>query len=139
MNVTELLPHRPPMLLLDGVCDVQPGRRLTGRTTIRANHFWYAHGWPPYLILESWLQSAAALISIGRDEPDSVPMVGALRGIGLGRAAREGETVEHQVEIVKSFGDTVVCTGIAVVGAELILEVAHATLVIRTKPARVQS
>jgi 3-hydroxyacyl-[acyl-carrier-protein] dehydratase len=131
MDVTRLLPHREPMLLVDQVRDVQPGSHLTGLMTVRADQPWYADGIPPYLVLESWLQSAAALVVLGGGRAGCVTLVGALRSVHFGRAALDGETVEHRVQMVKSVGDTAICAGTGVVGTEPILRVGHATIVVR--------
>ena len=124
MDLTRLLPHRPPMLLLDEVREIQPGRRLVGVMTVRAD------GLAPYLVLESWLQSAAVLVGLGGRQAGSVPLVGALRGVAFGRAALAGETVEHRVEIVKLVGRTAICTGAATAGTEPIVQVGHATVLV---------
>jgi 3-hydroxyacyl-[acyl-carrier-protein] dehydratase len=132
MDLTRVLPHRPPMLLLDDVRAVEPGRHLTGLLTLPPD----AAALPPYLVLESWLQAAAVLVALD-SEPAGEPrltLVGALRGVHLGRAAVAGETVAHRVEIVRSVADTAICTGVAMVGAEPVLRVGQATVVVRAEP-----
>jgi 3-hydroxyacyl-[acyl-carrier-protein] dehydratase len=128
MELTGLLPHRPPMLLLDRVDNVEPGRCLTGQLTVRADRPWCADGLPPYLVLESWLQSAAVLVGWGRSEGDPIVLVGGLRDVLLGRTASAGEIVTHRVDMVKSAAGVAMCAGTASAGAQSILRVGQVTI-----------
>ncbi|MCM6773179.1 hypothetical protein NDR87_03980 [Nocardia sp. CDC159] len=116
------------MLLVDRVADVYPGRRLTGYVTIRPEMPWYDQGFPPYLVLESWLQSAAALACWGDRRPERSVLVGRLREIGFVRPARAGETVEHRVEIVKAAGGAAICSGTSTVAGTPILRIGQVTV-----------
>jgi 3-hydroxyacyl-[acyl-carrier-protein] dehydratase len=129
MDLTTILPHRPPMLLVEDVTDVVPGVRLTGRFDVRHNRPWCAGGLPTYLVLESWLQSAAVLVGWNLPAPAGrLALLVGMRDVRLGRAAQRGETVEHHVEIVRSVGNTAICTGVGVVGDEPILRVGQVTV-----------
>lgn len=126
MDLNRVLPHRPPMLLVDRVEDVAAGHRLTGLRTVRADQDFYADGLPAYLVLESWLQSAAVLLADAA--PGRLVYVGALRDVFLGRPVLAGETVEHSVRVVRSIGDLAVCAGSSAVGADQVLRVGQATV-----------
>ncbi|MGY4101877.1 3-hydroxyacyl-ACP dehydratase FabZ family protein [Nocardia sp. R16R-3T] len=123
MDLTELIPHRRPVLLLDRVSDVNPGDNLRGFVTIDADAPWYADCFPSYLILESWLQAAAALARWDEGRSDSAVLVGRLRNIRFIRPAFAGETVEHRVDIVKAIAGAAICTGVSTVAGEPILEI----------------
>jgi 3-hydroxyacyl-[acyl-carrier-protein] dehydratase len=126
VDLSRVLPHRPPMVLVDRVEDVTPGHRLTGLRTVRADQDFYADGLPAYLVLESWLQSAAVLLA--GVAPARVVYVGGLRDVLLGRSVLAGETVEHSVRIVRSVGDLAVCAGSSAVGADPVLRVGQVTV-----------
>lgn len=62
----ELLPHRPPMVLIDAVesFDVE-ARRLTARVTIGENQLFFdGQGVPNWVAIEYMAQTAAALVGL---------------------------------------------------------------------------
>ncbi|MBX3272358.1 MAG: hypothetical protein KF729_19015 [Sandaracinaceae bacterium] len=62
--ITELLPHRPPMLLVDEVIRHE-GLRVTCRTTIREDMPFVSDGQAPMLVaLELFAQSACSLVAL---------------------------------------------------------------------------
>ena len=77
MNITEimkLLPHRYPMLLVDRILEIEPGKRIIGLKNVTANeqffqgHFPGAPVMPGVLIIEATAQCGAVLFA--RDMPD---------------------------------------------------------------------
>ena len=60
----DLLPHRPPMVLLDGVESFDAAAmRLVARVTIREGQLFYAEGGVPnWVAIEYMAQTAAALV-----------------------------------------------------------------------------
>ncbi|HKT01673.1 MAG TPA: beta-hydroxyacyl-ACP dehydratase [Rugosimonospora sp.] len=129
-DLSGVLPHRPPMLLLDAVVDVHPGRGLTGVLAVPPG----GGEVPPYLLLESWLQAAAVLLGLDGAGAGRLPLVGAVRDVRFGRAALPGETVAHRVELVRAVHATAICTGSSAVGGQPVLRVGQATLVAQEHP-----
>jgi len=123
-DLTAALPHRWPMLLLDEVTELDPGTSLVARRTVTAGDPWCGpNGFPPYLVLESWLQACAVLLPAGADI-----LVGGLRGVHATRAIQPGETVEHHTRVRYRRGDAALFTGTASVGAETVLTVDQASI-----------
>ena len=62
----DLLPHRPPMVLLDGVESFDAAAmRLVARVTIRDDQLFYAEdGVPNWVAIEYMAQAAAALVGV---------------------------------------------------------------------------
>ena len=45
-QIEELIPHRPPFLLLDEVVELVPGERCHARRLVRADDWWFAGHFP---------------------------------------------------------------------------------------------
>jgi 3-hydroxyacyl-[acyl-carrier-protein] dehydratase len=132
-DLHRLLPHRPPMLLVDEVVAVEPGVWLIARKTVSAGDPWCGSGGlAPYLVLESWLQACAALVCWDEPQPDASVgggvLVAGLRDVWVGRPAFVGQTIEHRVEVVRSMAGSAICTGSAVIADETMLTVTQVTV-----------
>jgi 3-hydroxyacyl-[acyl-carrier-protein] dehydratase len=122
-----LLPHRPPMLLLDEVLPVEPGASLVALRSPRAGDPWCGpDGLAAYLVLESWLQACVALVRHSSGRARKV-LVGGLREARVTRAVRLGETLVHHVHLVRVLDSSAICAGTGTVGGEIVLSVAQAT------------
>src|SRR5258705_3565657 len=44
--IMELIPHRPPFLLVDEILELEPGKRVVGRREIRADDWWFPGHFP---------------------------------------------------------------------------------------------
>lgn len=70
-DIMQVLPHRYPMLLVDRILELEPGKRIVGLKNVTANeHFFLGHfpGFPVMpgvLIIEGMAQCAAVLILQG--------------------------------------------------------------------------
>ncbi|MEU7998113.1 beta-hydroxyacyl-ACP dehydratase [Micromonospora sp. NPDC049060] len=121
-EIRRIIPHRPPMLLVDRVTELVPRRRLVGSLTVTGDR-----PLPMSLLLESWGQAALVLIRHDRPMPDvltdGVPVAGVFERIRFGRPVLPGETVEHHVTMTRLVADTAFVTGESVVGSTVVLRV----------------
>lgn len=131
-----LLPHRHPILLVDRVVAVEPGARIETRKTISGSEPCYSgsprgYGYPPTLLLESFVQSAALLWAISLrdtagaagpngtsgtdrlDGPDGewTLVLGAVRDAEFHTTAYPGDVVRHVVRLEQTVGSNAVLTG----------------------------
>ncbi|MGC5053942.1 3-hydroxyacyl-ACP dehydratase FabZ family protein [Micromonospora sp. DT48] len=131
-DIRRLIPHRPPMLLVDRVSELVPRRHLVGSYTVTGSH-----PLPPVLLLESWGQAALVLIRHDRPMPDvltgGVPVAGVFEEIRFGRPVWPGETVEHRVRLTRLLADTGFVEGETVIGSEVVMRVGR--LVGAVRPA----
>jgi 3-hydroxymyristoyl/3-hydroxydecanoyl-(acyl carrier protein) dehydratase len=134
-EITRLIPHRPPMLLLDRVDGLVPGERLTATWTVRADEPWSAEEspYPAVLLVESWCQAAGVLTVHGTGRESWLLLLGAVQGAELGGAVFPGETVEHRVRLSRSAADAAVLAGESCVDGRVVLRVRR--IVVAMRPA----
>ncbi len=123
-EIAELLPHRPPMLLVDRVLSVVPGKTLSAIKCVTTSEPCYgsidacrARTWayPPTLILESLCQSAGLLFLLGesgtKDWESRLLIFGAVRGFRLSRVVVPGDTMVHTAYLDKKVEGSAVFSG----------------------------
>jgi 3-hydroxyacyl-[acyl-carrier-protein] dehydratase len=145
----EILPHRYPMLLVDRVTELVPGERLTAVKAVTCNEPWYralppgvdehAHHYPAVLLVESWCQAAGVLgaRSAPSLEADGgrVPLLAGVADVRIRGHVRPGDVVEHQVRLVRDFGDTLIFGGESTVAGRPVVEIGRATMALRPAAA----
>jgi 3-hydroxyacyl-[acyl-carrier-protein] dehydratase len=147
-EITGRIPHRYPILLLDQVVDVDPGHRLTALKAVTAGEPCYrASGrqaapdadddwaYPVALLIESLAQAAVLLAVWDQPNPDvlagKVELAGGIRDVRIHRQVYPGDVVAHQVELIRSVGDTAVLAGRSSTGSEPVLEIGSFVLALR--------
>ena len=145
-QIKRLLPHRYPMLLVDSVADLQPGRSIRAVKTITLNEACYhrlqpagdgtiAAAYPPSLLIESFCQAAGILLlesrSFSYDPSTDVMLFGSLSHCLFERDALPGDTVEHHAVIHKAFTDAAICGGEIRVRGERIATIEQVVVALR--------
>lgn len=135
-EITRLIPHRPPMLLLDRVGALVPGERLTATRTIRGDEPWYAgvpaaRAYPAVLLVESWCQAAGVLAAHDADPVPGRLLLGSVLGAELGGAVFPGDQVEHRVRLASSTAGAAVLTGQSAVDGRVVLRVRRVAVALR--------
>jgi 3-hydroxyacyl-[acyl-carrier-protein] dehydratase len=113
MDLLALLPHQPPMRLLDEVTDLRPGELAVARRVAHATDFYFQGHFPgdpivPAVILVEMLAQAGGLAAGAPKAGDSQPPI-SLRVAGLGpfkfpAAARAGDVLEARARVVGQVG-----------------------------------
>jgi 3-hydroxyacyl-[acyl-carrier-protein] dehydratase len=89
MDLLDLLPHRPPMRLLDEITELVPGQRASAHRDLRLDDFFFAGHFPgepvvPAVILVEMVAQVGGLAAgAPRDQPAEAPPV-RLRVAALG-------------------------------------------------------
>jgi 3-hydroxyacyl-[acyl-carrier-protein] dehydratase len=120
-QIMEIIPHRFPMLLIDRVEEVEPGKRVVGYKNVTINeHFFQGH-YPDYpvmpgvLIVEAMAQLGGTAILSMDEYKGKTPLFGGIKSAKFRRPVVPGDTLRLEVEIVKIKGPLIVGKGIATV------------------------
>ncbi|MDP1559795.1 MAG: 3-hydroxyacyl-ACP dehydratase FabZ [Pirellulaceae bacterium] len=117
-KILELIPHRPPMLLIDEI--LQFGERsVVCQKTFRADEYFFQGHYPGFalvpgiILLESCCQAGAVLIA--QTQPNSagskVPVLTRVDNAKFKRMIRPGDCVTLEAEIVEVISQAIYLKG----------------------------
>jgi 3-hydroxyacyl-[acyl-carrier-protein] dehydratase len=142
-----VLPQRHPLLLVDRVQDIDPGRSIRAIKAITGTEPCYAglpegaecwrYHYPYSLMIESFGQTAALLWLDGRPpavNDDQVLMFVAATDVHFEGTAQPGDVLRHEVRLDTVIADTAFASGETWVGDRRVVTVA--TLVATRRPVR---
>ncbi|MPZ17252.1 MAG: hypothetical protein GEV06_04985 [Luteitalea sp.] len=120
MRYLDLLPHAPPMRLIEEVLEVAPGARVQGRRIAHADDWYFNGHFPgrpvvPAIVLVELVAQAGGL-AVGTAAEDAPPAPRALRVAGLGpfkfpAAAGPGSVLVVNARVVGRIGSLVKIEG----------------------------
>ena len=139
--IKRIIPHRYPILLVDRVLEVRPGRELTAIKAITVNEPHYRdigagdHAYPVPLLIESWAQAAVLLAVWEQPNPDvlagKIELAGAIKDLTVGVPVHPGEVLRHRVRLVRGVGDTAILAGETDADGGRVLTVGHFVVALR--------
>jgi len=116
--IAAVVPHRPPILLVDQVSDLLPGVRATVHHTVPTDPLWLEpvdDALPRGMILESWAQAALVMLLAERPHPDvlggGVPVAGTLDRVVFGPRVRRGMRLDHEVVLTRNLAGMSIVRG----------------------------
>lgn len=120
-QIMEIIPHRYPMLLVDRVEEVEPGKRVVGYKNVTINeHFFQGHYpgnpvMPGVLIIEALAQLGGTAMLSMDEYKGKTPLFAGIKSAKFRKPVVPGDVLKLEVEIVKIKGPAIVGKGIATV------------------------
>jgi beta-hydroxyacyl-ACP dehydratase FabZ len=128
-EILKIVPHRYPMLLVDRILEIEPGKRIVGLKNVTANeqffqgHFPGAPVMPGVLIVESMAQCAAVLCLVDiPDRDDKLFLFGGVDKARFRRPVTPGDQLIMEINILAKRATTIKVRGEAKVNGTLVAE-----------------
>jgi len=102
-EIEAILPHRPPMLLLDEVLELEPGTRVVAQKTVReedcAGHFPGNPIMPGVLMVEALAQAGAVAVLSEEENRGKLALFAGIDDVRFKRVVRPGETLRLECDV----------------------------------------
>lgn len=130
-NIEEILkhlPHRYPILLVDRILEFEVGKSCVGIKNVTINEpFFQGHYpgrpiMPGVLIVESMAQAGAVMILASPEFEKFIPVIGSIEDAKFRRQVVPGDTLRHEVELVKLRGTVGKIKAVTTVEGEIAAE-----------------
>jgi 3-hydroxyacyl-[acyl-carrier-protein] dehydratase len=109
-EIEAILPHREPFLLIDEVLELEPGKRVVARKTVRADE-WYLAGhfpgrpvMPGVLIVEAMAQTGAVAVLSEEENRGKMALFAGIDGVRFKRIVEPGDELELTCELERVRG-----------------------------------
>ena len=109
-EIEALIPHRPPMLLVDQVVQ-RDQQTIVCRKTFRPDEYFFQGHYPDFplvpgvILCEAAMQAGAILLAAWMEEGRGVPVATRMNDVRFKRMVRPGETIEMQVRLNERLAD----------------------------------
>jgi 3-hydroxyacyl-[acyl-carrier-protein] dehydratase len=126
--IMELIPHRPPFLLVDEILELEPGKRVVGRREIRADDWWFPGHFPErpvmpgVLTIEAIAQAGAVAVLADESNRGKIPFFAGIDDCRFKRVVEPGDILTLECEFVRVRGPIAKGEGRALVGDEVAAE-----------------
>jgi len=127
-DITKILPHRYPLLLVDKILELEPGKRIVGVKNVTATEEFFQGHFPGYpimpgvLILESMAQIAGILILITRNTPGALSFFATVEKARFKKPVRPGDSVVTEATLDVLRGPLAKATVVGRVDGEVVVE-----------------
>ncbi|WP_280953766.1 3-hydroxyacyl-ACP dehydratase FabZ [Symbiobacterium terraclitae] len=124
-QIMEIIPHRYPMLMIDRVLELEPGKRVVAVKNLSANepvfqgHYPGNPIFPGVLILEAMAQAGAVAVLSQPEHAGKVPLFAGIDDARFRRPVVPGDQLRLEVELVAMRRGLGVGKGKAYVGDDL--------------------
>jgi len=128
-DILQILPHRPPFLLIDGVEDIVPGEKITAYKNVTFNDDFFRGHFPDNPIMPGVLQveamaQASGIMALAGDKElqGRTMLFMGVNDVKWRKPVRPGDKLVMEVELIKKRRNMIICTGKAYVNGELTCE-----------------
>jgi 3-hydroxyacyl-[acyl-carrier-protein] dehydratase len=117
-QILELIPHRPPMLLIDEIVSVSDSS-IVCRKTFRPDEYFFQGHYPDFplvpgvILLESCCQAGAVLVAkrLQAAAQSRVPVLTRVDNAKFKQMIRPGDTVLLEAEVIESISQAIYLKG----------------------------
>ena len=109
-EIEAILPHREPFLLIDEVLELDPGRKVVARKTVRDDE-WYLAGhfpgrpvMPGVLIVEAMAQTGAVAVLSEEENQGKLALFAGIDNVRFKRIVEPGDELELTCELERVRG-----------------------------------
>jgi 3-hydroxyacyl-[acyl-carrier-protein] dehydratase len=109
-EIAAILPHREPFLLIDEVLELDPGRRVVARKTVREDE-WYLAGhfpgrpvMPGVLIVEAMAQTGAVAVLSEKENRGRLALFAGIDNVRFKRIVEPGDELELTCDLERVRG-----------------------------------
>jgi 3-hydroxyacyl-[acyl-carrier-protein] dehydratase len=135
-EILQLIPHRPPFLMIDRAEDYRPNQSIVGIKTVAINEPWFVGHFPDHpvmpgvLIIEALAQSGGVLMSksLQLEIGGKVILFMSVDHCRFRYPVRPGDVLRMRVEVVRARGEVVKFRGAAMVGDKVAAEAEFAAM-----------
>ena len=109
-QIQEIIPHRPPFLLVDKIVDYVPGEWAKGIKAVTVNEPFFVGHFPQYkvmpgvLIIEALAQVGAVAILSLPENKEKLAFFGGIKNARFKKQVRPGDVLELSCELIERRG-----------------------------------
>lgn len=109
-QIQEIIPHRPPFLLVDRITDFEPGAWAKGVKAVTVNEPFFAGHFPQHyvmpgvLIIEALAQVGAVAILSLPENKGKLALFGGIKNARFKRQVRPGDVLELSCQLTQRRG-----------------------------------
>ncbi len=135
-EISKILPHRYPFLLVDRILEIEERKRVVGIKNVTINEPFFQGHFPGHpvmpgvLIIEAMAQVGGVLLLGTIDDPDTkVVYFMSLDNVKFRRPVKPGDQIRFELEVTKIRGAIAQMRGLAKVDGEIVAEADMAAMV----------
>lgn len=109
-QIQEIIPHRPPFLLVDRILEVEPGKKAVGIKNVTVNEPFFVGHFPGYpvmpgvLIVEALAQVGSVAMMIVEENRGKLGFFAGIDGFRFRGQVKPGDTLHLEVEMTRFKG-----------------------------------
>lgn len=124
-QILELIPHRPPFLLVDELTDLQPGISAIGKKYVHPDEYYFQGHFPGnpvmpgVLIVEGLAQTGSTILLCMDEYRGMTPMFAGLDSVRFKKVVKPGDEIVYETTLTKLKGKMGKMLGVAKVDGKV--------------------